>query len=285
LAIPRGEGILRKYRFRSCHKSYHVDGYCHPTFTIFHTDRGGRLRRDLKPYYDELTGEQRTSKERNIWKSMNVMQNLIQQVQTLLQTAEDAERKLQERDDEIRILRAELLESKRMMEYWKKIASMHHHHHQQQQQQQQSSVPEDDVVDGIPKTIEENYGADTLDSKTWTSTLSISSNRSVIIQEIHDAIDELENLPSDLPEVLIMMDNILKVRKYYQYLWLEATCETTQKFGLWTKLRLQARNLQGDPVVAWYNGGRWAPREKEELKSFTALLVELQEEFETLCDD
>jgi hypothetical protein len=82
-----------------------------------------------------------------------------------------------------------------------------------------------------------------------------------------------------------MMDNILKVRKYYQYLWLEATCETTQRFGHWTKLRLQARNLQGDPVVAWYNGGRWAPREKEDLKSFTALLVDLQEEFETLCDD
>jgi DNA repair ATPase RecN len=207
---------------------------------------------------------------------MDVMQSLIQQVKTLLQTAEDAERKSQEKEDDIRILRAELSESKRLVEYWKKIAII--------QQQQHQSQPSDELY-GVPKTIEKNYGTDTLDSKTWTSTLSISSNRSVVIQEINDAIDELDKLPSDLPEVLVMMDNILKVRKYYQYLWLEATCETTQRFGHWTKLRLQARNLQGDPVVAWYNGGRWAPREKEDLKSFTALLVDLQEEFETLCDD
>ena len=82
-----------------------------------------------------------------------------------------------------------------------------------------------------------------------------------------------------------MMDNILKCHKYYQTLWLDATCEVSQRFGHWTKLRLQSKKLQGDKAVAWSDGEKWAPNTKDDLKAFTNVLVELQEEFEALCDE
>ena len=138
-------------------------------------------------------------------------------------------------------------------------------------------------IDEIPKVIIGDFDG-AFESRTSTTAPSISSHRS-FTNDLHEAIDELYCLPGDLSTILVMMDNILKCHKYYQTLWLDATCDISQCFGHWTKLRLQSKKLQGDRAVAWYDGGKWAPNTKADLKAFTNVLVELQEEFEALCNE
>ena len=191
-------------------------------------------------------------------------QSISQQLRDVLQKVEESEHELQEGRSQIRRLTGELQETRQLLEFWKGQATKND-------------------VDAVPRLIHDECGGRTLDSKASLTEISAYSNRTDVC-ELHDSIDELSCLPGDLPKILVMMDNILKCRKYYQCLWLDATCEITQRFGHWTKLRLHAKKQKGDPALAWYNGQGWVPTTKEDLKMLASVLVELQEEFEALCE-
>ena len=190
--------------------------------------------------------------------------SLSQQLRDLLQRVEESEEELLEGRLQIKLLKKELVHTRQQAEYWRKQAMAKQ-------------------IDEIPKVIIGDFDG-AFESRTSTTAPSISSHRS-FTNDLHEAIDELYSLPGDLSTVLVMMDNIMKCHKYYQTLWLDATCEVSQSFGHWTKLRLQAKKLQGDRAVAWFDGQKWAPNTKEDLKVFTNILVELQEEFEALCNE
>ena len=190
--------------------------------------------------------------------------SISQQLRGLLQRIEESENELQVGRSQIKRLTEELLETKQLLEFWKGQA-----------------MKKDG--DTIPRLIHDDYGVGMFTSRTSSTEVSAYSHRTDVC-ELHDSIDELSRLPDDFPKVLVMMDNILKCRKYYQSLWLDATCEITQRFGHWTKLRLQAKKLKGDPALAWYDERGSVPTTKEDLKRFTCILVELQEEFEALCE-
>lgn len=190
--------------------------------------------------------------------------SISQQLRGLLQRVEESEHELEEGRSQIRRLTDELLETKQLLEFWKRQATKKE-------------------LDTIPRLIPDECGDRALGSRTSSTEISAYSNRTDVC-ELYDSIDELSCLPSDFPKILVMMDNILKCRKYYQCLWLDATCEITQRFGHWTKLRLHAKKLKGDPALAWYDGQRWVPTTTEDMKMFVAVLVDLQEEFEALCE-
>ena len=187
--------------------------------------------------------------------------SISQQLRGLLQRVEEAEKELHHGRSEIRRLTNELLETKQLLEFWKGQAT-------------------NKGLDTIPQLIHDS----SVQTSRTTSTVASANSHRLDVTELHDSIDELYCLPGDLPQILTMMDNILKCRKYYQSLWLDATCEVTQRFGHWTKLRLHARKLKGDTALSWYKGGGWAPPTKLDLKEFVCILLDLQEEFEALCE-
>jgi hypothetical protein len=242
---------------------------------------------------------------------MNV--TLSQQLRDLVQRAEVSEEELRDGKLQIRALNDELLDMKQLVEYWKKQATakqvdavprlildnrLDNKRHtpiggdnteSRCRSTTQASVSSHRIVvtelyldDRVGNKRHIPIGVDDAESRCSMTLPSISSHRTVVA-ELYDAIDELYALPQDLPEVLVMMDNILKCRKYYQSLWLDAAFEVTRHFGHWTKLRLLSMKLQADPAVAWHDGHNWAPKTIDGLKSFTSVLVALQEEFEALC--
>lgn len=116
------------------------------------------------------------------------------------------------------------------------------------------------------------------------TTISSSLEPESAIDELKESIGELYGLPKSLPGILKMMDNILKTDMYYRVLWLDATCDTTHREGHWTLLRLQSMKMEGHLSVLWHDK-EWVPRTKECLKVFVPVLVELCDEFESLCKE
>jgi hypothetical protein len=223
---------------------------------------------------------------------------ISQQLRELLEKVEASELELRGARLQIRARDDELLDTKQLVEYWKDQAMKHQHggasrsphlirdednsHHHQLVHQQLSNHNERKRTVNID-VVEFRAPGSHHGEMSITSSTTPASHRAVMT-ELYDAIDELSALPDDLLPVLIMMDNILKCKKYHRCLWLDATCESTQRLGHWTKLRLRSLKLKSHPALAFHEN-KWAPKTSEGLKAFVCLLVELCEEFQELCDN
>mmetsp|Transcript_29237 Transcript_29237/g.48305 ORF Transcript_29237/g.48305 Transcript_29237/m.48305 type:complete len:224 (+) Transcript_29237:79-750(+) len=208
--------------------------------------------------------------------------NLSEKLRELLLSVEDSEYDLRDAKLEIQALNDELLDMKQLVEFWKGQARNKHGgssrppsliHEETQNHLGRNRTVSIDVVEFRAAASQQEM-----------STTSSSASHRAIMTELYNAIDELCALPDDLLPVLVMMDNILKCKKYHQCLWLDTTCDLTQRFGHWTKLKLRSLELKSHPAVAFHDI-KWAPKTKEGLKSFVCLLVELCDEFQELCEN
>jgi hypothetical protein len=221
---------------------------------------------------------------------------ISQQLRELLERVEASEFELRDAKLQIRARDDELLDTKQLVEYWKDQAMKHggagrpphlirdeenlpFHQLTQQQLSKHNERKRTVNIDVVEFRAPGSHHGE----MSTTSSASPASHRAVMT-ELYDAIDELSSLPDDLLPVLVMMDNILKCKKYHQCLWLDATCESTKRLGHWTKLRLRSLKLKSHPAVT-FHGNKWAPKTSEGLKAFVCLLVELCEEFQELCNN